>query len=150
MRTDFKMLNRSTIKDVAIIIKQRKYLRWFILWLGGMFGLWLWDAFYLNSLSYELICSALVNTFYGASAAVALSLFIGWLLGLASHFWQNGKARGLYLSLMFVLNLIRSIPQIVGLLIGYILLTFFIGHRILESHLSQILWMAFIMSRKCS
>jgi ABC-type dipeptide/oligopeptide/nickel transport system permease subunit len=132
------------------ILRQRKDIRWFLLWLAGLLGLWLWDTVFLNPLAYELIQSAIVNTFVGASTAVALSLIIGWSVGIALYFLENGRVKSLHLSLMFILNLIRSIPQIVGLLIGYILLTLFITYGVLQSQLNQILWMAFVISIFCS
>jgi ABC-type dipeptide/oligopeptide/nickel transport system permease subunit len=137
-------------KQLPAILRQRKDIRWFLFWFAGLLGLWLWDIVFLNPLAYELIRSAIVNTFVGALAAVALSLFIGWSVGIALYFLENGRARSIHLLLMFILNLIRSIPQIVGLLIGYIILTLFIAYGVLQSQLSQILWMAFIISIFCS
>ncbi len=137
-------------RSLRVLIGQRKDLRWVVLWLGGLSGVWLWDTFFLNPLAYELIRSAIANTFYGALAAVALSLSIGWALGIALHFLEERKSRGPHLALIFMMSLLRSIPQIVGLLIGYILLTWMIGQGILQSHASQILWMAFVISLFCS
>ncbi len=132
------------------IFQQRKDIRWFLFWLAGLLGLWLWDIVFLNSLAYELIRSAIVNTFIGASTAVALSLLIGWSVGIALYFLENASSRILYLLLIFILNLIRSIPQIVGLLIGYIFLTLLIAYGVLQSQSSQILWTAFVISIFCS
>ncbi|MCX6120146.1 MAG: ABC transporter permease subunit [Ignavibacteriales bacterium] len=143
-------VEHGTLKQLFAILRQRKDIRWILLWLGGLLGLWWWDAVFLNPLAYELIQSALVNTFVGASTAVALSLFIGWSVGIALYFLENGRVKSLHLSLMFILNLIRSVPQIVGLLIGYILLTLFITYGVLQSQLNQILWMAFVISIFCS
>lgn len=131
-------------------LRQRKDIRWFLFWVTGLLGLWLWDTLFLNPLAYELFRSAIVNTFVGALVAVILSLVIGWSVGIALYFLENGQARSLHLLLTFTLNLIRSIPQIVGLLIGYIILTLFIAYGILQSQLNQILWMAFIISIFCS
>jgi ABC-type dipeptide/oligopeptide/nickel transport system permease subunit len=141
---------QGALKQLSALLRQRKDIRWFLLWLAGMLGLWWWDSVFLNPLAYELIHSAIVNTFVGASTAVALSLFIGWSVGIALYFLENGRARSLYLILIFILNLIRSIPQIVGLLIGYILLTLLIAYGVLQSQLNQILWMAFVISIFCS
>jgi ABC-type dipeptide/oligopeptide/nickel transport system permease subunit len=141
---------QGVLKQFSDIIRQRKDIRWLLFWLAGLLGLWLWDSIFLNPLAYELISSAIVHTFVGASAAVALSLFIGWSAGIALYFLENGRARSIHLLLMFFLNLIRSIPQIVGLLIGYIILTLLIAFGFLQSPLSQILWMAFVISIFCS
>jgi ABC-type dipeptide/oligopeptide/nickel transport system permease subunit len=138
------------LKQFSRLIRQRKDVRWILFWFSGLLGLWLWDTVFLNPLANELICSAIVNTFAGASTAVALSLFIGWPVGIALYFLENGRASSVHLLFMFLLNLIRSIPQIVGLLIGYIILTLLITVGIIQSQLSQIVWMAFIISIFCS
>jgi ABC-type dipeptide/oligopeptide/nickel transport system permease subunit len=144
------MTLQETLKQLSATLRQRKDIRWFLFWFAGLLGLWLWDIVFLNPLAYELIRSAIVNTFVGALTAVVLSLFIGWSVGIALYFLENGTARSLHLLLIFVLNLIRSIPQIVGLLIGYMILTLLIAYGILQSQLNQILWMAFIISIFCS
>jgi ABC-type dipeptide/oligopeptide/nickel transport system permease subunit len=136
--------------QLSMTLRQRKDFRWFLYWLAGLLVLWLWDVVFLNPLAYELIRSAIVTTFVGASTAVALSLFIGWSIGIALYFLENDTARSPYLLLTFILNLIRSIPQIVGLLIGYIILTLLIAYGILQSQVSQTLWMAFVISIFCS
>ena len=150
MKTNHKIIQQGIWKQLYAILRQRKDIRWFVFWLAGLLVLWLWDTFFLNPLAYELIHSAIVNTFVGASTAVAFSLFIGWLVGVALYFLENNRLRGLYLLLVFILNLIRSIPQIIGLLIGYIVLTLLIAYGVLQSQLNQILWMAIIISIFCS
>ena len=150
MKTNHKIIQQGIWKQLYAILRQRKDIRWFVFWLAGLLVLWLWDTFFLNPLAYELIHSAIVNTFVGASTAVAFSLFIGWLVGVALYFLENNRLRSLYLLLVFILNLIRSIPQIIGLLIGYIVLTLLIAYEVLQSQLNQILWMAIIISIFCS
>jgi len=144
------MTLQEKVKQFSVILRQRKDIRWFLFWLAGLLGMWLWDTLFLNPLAYELIRSAIVNTFVGTLIAVALSLFIGWSVGIALYFLENGRARGLHLALMFILNLIRSIPQIVGLLVGYMFLALFIAYGVLQSQINQILWMAFVISIFCS
>ena len=144
------MTLQEPFKQLSKTLGQRKDIRWFLFWFAGLLGLWLWDIVFLNPLAYELIRSAIVNTFAGALTAVVLSLWIGWSVGIALYFLENGTARILHLLLMFILNLIRSIPQIVGLLIGYMILTLLIAYGILQSQLNQILWMAFVISIFCS
>jgi ABC-type dipeptide/oligopeptide/nickel transport system permease component len=150
MKTFRNLISQDAIGRISYVLKLRKDLRWLLIWFAGLAGLWFWNLLFLNPLAYELIHSAIVNTFVGASAAVALSLFIGWSVGLAMHFLENSRARSLYLLLMFFLNLVRSIPQIIGLLIGYIILTLMIASGIVQSQPAQILWTAFVISIFCS
>jgi ABC-type dipeptide/oligopeptide/nickel transport system permease subunit len=48
------------------------------------------------------------------------TLVLAWGVTLALHFLEAQKTKALYLLLTFLLNLIRSIPQIVGILFGYV------------------------------
>jgi ABC-type methionine transport system permease subunit len=148
-----KMSHNQVKKNFLLllqVLRERKDVRWGVLWLCGMAGVWLWDIFFLNPLAYTLLRSAIMNTFFGASAAVVFSLSLGWATGVSLHFLDERRSRGPHLALMFILNLLRSIPQIVGLLIGYVLLTGMISQGLLQSHSSQILWMAFVISLFCS
>ena len=95
------MTLQGMLKQFSRLIRQRKDIRWILFWFSGLLGLWLWDTVFLNPLAYELIRSAIVNTFAGASAAVALSLFIGWPVGIALYFLENGRARSVHLLFMF-------------------------------------------------
>jgi hypothetical protein len=132
------------------VIVQRKDLRWWMIWCGGLMTLWIWNMNYLVPLSFQLLFAAIVNTFLGASCAVILSLVIGWWMSIGIYFLEQGKMRSLYLGAMFLLNLVRSLPQIVWLLVGYILLTHMLRFGVVQTQIEQILWMAFVISVFCS
>jgi ABC-type dipeptide/oligopeptide/nickel transport system permease subunit len=71
-------------------------------------------------------------------------MFGWWTASLL--YYLAGRMRLVDLSVTFVLNVLRSIPQIVGVLLGYILLTLFIENDILRSPISQLVWMSFVIS----
>ena len=140
----------AVMTDISRILQQRKDIRWLSFWFLGMIVVWIWDALFLDPLSYELVQAAIFNTFFGAGAAVAAALGLGWGGALLLYFLENGKKRFFYLPILFMVNLIRSVPQIIGLLIGYIILSFWMDYGVLQSAAGQTLWMACVIGLLCS
>ncbi len=124
---------------------RKKDKLWLTIWLTGLAGLGLWDAVFLNQPAFLLLQTAFVNTLTAGVLVVVFSLALGWPIGVALYFLETRRP-AFYLSFTFVLNIIRSIPQIVGILIGYVILTIFIEDQILRSQFSQLVWMAFTIS----
>jgi ABC-type dipeptide/oligopeptide/nickel transport system permease subunit len=118
---------------------------WLLVWIVGLIGLATWDTLFLNRPALDLVQQAFGNTLIAGFLVVVFSLVLGWSVGVAMYFLET-RTRLLYLSLTFLLNIIRSIPQIVGVLIGYIILTVFIEQEVLRSPFSQLLWMAWTIS----
>jgi ABC-type dipeptide/oligopeptide/nickel transport system permease subunit len=121
------------------LMAERKDLLWGILWVGGLAVTWAWLGFYLNAPARVLVGAACIHTFSGALAAVAASLLIGWVTALFLHFLESTRRRSAYLAVSFVLNLLRSVPQIVGMLIGYVVVTGLTLNEALASDTSRIL-----------
>ncbi len=133
-----------------MIVIQRKDIRWMVIWVLGAMIIWTWNIIFLNKLSYKLIQSAIINTSIEVIFAVMFSLAFGWLQSMALYFFDSSQRRNIFLSIIFMQNIIRSIPQIIGLLIGYVILTLLIMNGVVSSHLGQILWMSFIIGIFCS
>ncbi len=131
-------------RRAAALFKQKDKL-WFLIWLTGLAVMGFWCTLFLNKPAFLLMQTACANTLMACVCAVAASLALGWSVGVLLFFLE-GRQPLLYLSLTFVLNLIRSIPQIVGTLIGYVILTLLIEQEILQSRQSQLIWMAFVIS----
>lgn len=129
---------------MGLLLKHTDRL-WIAVWLCGMTALALWDAAFLNRPAFLLLQSAFLNTLIAGILAVAFSLFLGWLFGVALYIAET-RSRSVYSVVSFVLDTIRSIPQIVGVLIGYVVLTFFIEQELIRSPLLQLVWMAFVIS----
>lgn len=117
----------------------RKDLLWSALWVGGLALTWAWLGLYLNTPARILVGAACVHTFGGAAAAVALAFVMGWGAALFLHFLESSRRRAAYLALSFLLNLLRSVPQIVGMLIGYVIVTGLTLNESLTSDTSRIL-----------
>ncbi len=119
---------------------------WFAIWIGGLIALWLWNTAFLNRPAFAQLRVASLNTLLVGVIVVILSTLLGWLSALALHFLEESRSRIPQLLLTFVLNLIRSIPQIVGVLIGYVILTLLVHDEILRSRFAQLLWVAAVIS----
>lgn len=121
------------------VLAERKDLLWGILWLGGLALTWVWIGLYLNGPARILVGAACIHTFEGALAAVAASLLFGWGTALFLHFLESTRRRIAYQAVSFILNLLRSVPQIVGMLIGYVIVTGLTLDEALTSDASRIL-----------
>jgi len=119
---------------------------WLGVWVIGLLVLWAWDIAFLNRPALAQLQKAFANTLFGGALVVAFTLVLGHLTGLSMYFLERRTARLPYLLVTFVLNLLRSVPQIVGILIGYVFLTFFIQHDVLRSSYTQIVWTALLIS----
>jgi ABC-type dipeptide/oligopeptide/nickel transport system permease subunit len=132
--------------EVTTKLYRDKDRLWLVIWLAGLALLWVWNIFFLNRPAFTQLGEASLNTLLVGVLVVMFSSFLGWLSGLALHFLDQAKTKAPYLSLTFLVNLIRSVPQIIGVLIGYVILTMLITNDILRSEYSQLLWMAFVIS----
>ncbi len=119
---------------------------WLCIWLAGLGILWLWNTLYLNPAAFARLSAASLNTLFVGILVVFLAFLFGWLAALALHFLDETRTRIPYLFLTFLFNLIRSVPQIVGILIGYVILTLFIQGDILRAETAQLVWMSFVIS----
>ena len=141
-------MKTATSRSAAIRLRlpARQDTRWFLLWLAGLGLLWAWDLLLLNSPAFALIRSALFNSLLAGLLVVLFSMTFGWISGLLVYYLEGGGNKALYLVVTFVLNLLRSVPQIVGILLGYVVLTILIVHDVLRAPLIQLVSMSFVVS----
>ena len=99
---------------------KRKASRWLGIWLAGILLVGIWDVLFLNRPALLQVTAGFFNTFCVALLVVVFTLLLAWGFALALHFLDAGRNRTPYMLLTFALNLIRSIPQIVGILFGYV------------------------------
>jgi hypothetical protein len=128
---------------VRTLLRQDR--RWAAIWVLGLLVIGLWDFFVLNAPAFALVRRAAANTLAGASLVVAISLSLGWGIGVLMHFLET-RYRGAYLPATFLLNIIRSVPQIVGALIGYVVLTVLIREELLLNPFLQLCWISLVIS----
>lgn len=119
---------------------------WLALWLGVIGAVATWDVLFLNKPALRLVVEGFVNTFLVAGMVTLFVLVLGWAGALALESLASRKGRVGYLVVTFFMNLIRSIPQIVGVLIGYVVIAFLIRDGVLRSGVTIFPLMALIMS----
>jgi ABC-type microcin C transport system permease subunit YejE len=105
-----------------------------------------WDVLFLNKPALRLVAAGFVNTFIVAAMVTVLVLALGWGGVLLLESLAAGRGRAGYLVVTFAMNLIRSIPQIVGVLFGYVLVAFLVRRGVLHSGMTIFPLMALIMS----
>lgn len=135
----------SAFRHTIIATYRHKGRLWFAIWITGLMALGIWDTAFLNRPARMLLQTACINTLIAGFLVVLFSLILGWCTGVVTHFLER-RQHAMYLGLTFLLNIIRSIPQIIGMLAGYIFLTILIEQDILRTQLSQIVWMALVTS----
>jgi ABC-type dipeptide/oligopeptide/nickel transport system permease subunit len=128
------------------ILYRHKDTRWLLTGAGVLLLLFIWDVLFLNRPALKQVLSGSFNTFFIALLVVVATLVLGWAVTLSLHFLVLRKRRLGYLVLTFLINLVRSIPQIVGILFGYILVAYLVRQEILQGRLVIFPLMALIMS----
>ena len=118
---------------------------WLTFWLIGVLAIWIWNIFFLNPPALAQIKNGFFNTLIISILVMFFSAALGWGITLLDH-WLALRYPGLQIMLSFALNLVRSIPQIVGILIGYVFLTTFIRLNILSSPYIILIYMALIIA----
>jgi hypothetical protein len=94
--------------------------RWTALWLLGIIAVGIWDVAFLNGPALRQVVVGFADTFTVALLVVIFTLLLAWGVTLALHYLDAGPNKAPYLLVTFLLNLIRSVPQIVGILFGYV------------------------------
>ena len=99
---------------------RHKDARWLLFWVLGSGLVWIWDILYLNKPALIKVAEGFANTFIIALLVVGFTLALGWMATLLLHSLKERSNKAAYLIVTFFLNLIRSVPQIVGILFAYV------------------------------
>jgi hypothetical protein len=118
---------------------------WFTIWLLGILFIWIWNILYLNKPALRQLESGFLNTLFISLLVIMFSILLGWAITLLYEF-LNQRSPRLQVILNFFINLIRSVPQIVGILMGYVILTVFIQKGLLSSNWIILISMALIIA----
>ncbi len=119
--------------------------RWLLIWISGLFILWIWDLIFLNRPAFIAVQSAFFNTLFVALLGSVLALAFAWLTTNALYF-SSRRSQHLYAGLRFVTDLIRSVPQIIGILLLYVLLTGMIQKDMITASATILILMALIIA----
>lgn len=133
--------NKTTL--AAVTAKDRL---WLIIWTLSIAAVGIWDMLFLNRPAFNRIIAGFINTFLIAIMVVVFTLAFAWITVLVFHALEQGSRRaGLYV-LTFFCNLIRSVPQIVGILFAYIGIAALVTAGVLRSQLSVFILMSICIS----
>jgi ABC-type dipeptide/oligopeptide/nickel transport system permease subunit len=99
----------------------------------------------LNKPALSQLKYGFLNTLIISSLVIIFSIVLGWGITLLYYLLERSFSRAKII-LVFFINLVRSIPQIVGILMGYVILTLFIQRGILNSNLLILVSMAFVIA----
>lgn len=120
--------------------------RWALIWLTGLVLLWVWNVRYLNAPALRKITAGFGNTMLIAFLSVALSFLTAWgIINLLHHLYKEER-RPVYLIVVFLLNLLRSVPQVIGVLLGYVGIALLLEKSIITLSWSIVLLLAAIVS----
>jgi ABC-type methionine transport system permease subunit len=118
--------------------------RWGLIWAAGIGLLFVWNGFFLNTPSFHRLQTAFLNSLLGGCVVVILTLGLGWVTGVSLYFLESKGHRSIYLTFSFLLNLLRSVPQIVGVLVGYIVLIVVLERSGISAPWLHLAWMSVI------
>jgi ABC-type dipeptide/oligopeptide/nickel transport system permease subunit len=134
--------NSGNVRTWSRRISEKHDLLWLVAWIGGLAMLWVWDAVFLNAPAFEKIQAAFLNSMATGIMVVIMALVCGWLLGVGLHLLERSASGVWYTLASFVVDVIRSVPQIILVLIGYILLTVLLQEGVIRSTVGQLVWIA--------
>ncbi len=124
------------------LLADRKDTAWLLVWVTGLFFLWVWDLLFLNAPALDRIQSAFLNSVATCVAVVILALAGGWTLGVGLNSLERSDRKTLFGLASFVIDVVRSIPQILIVLIGYVLLTLMLYDGTIRTTIGQLAWVA--------
>jgi ABC-type dipeptide/oligopeptide/nickel transport system permease subunit len=125
---------------------KKKDLRWTGIWILGILILGIWDILFLNKPALAKVTTGFANTISIAVLVVVFTLLLAWGTTLALHFTGANRNKTFYFVLTFVLNLIRSIPQVVGILFGYVAVSALVQAGVLRNAAAIFPLLAFCIS----
>jgi len=115
-------MNKKLLNILHLPLR-KKYILWSGIWLLGILFLWIWNILFLNAPDLLQIQTAVINTFLMSLSVVIFSVFLGWIFSLIVYFLRKSNNNIPYTIFVFFINIIRSIPQIIGILLLYFLVT---------------------------
>jgi hypothetical protein len=140
---------------MSIIQKEKKSLfsklyaqkdnYWFSFWILGLILIWIWNIMFLNKPALQQLEIGFINTLIISFLVIIFSTLLGWGSTLLHNFLEHNFPK-FRIALVFLINIIRSVPQIVGILMGYVILTILIQQGKLTSQFLILIFMALIIA----
>lgn len=126
-------------------IDKQRDIKWFLFWLVGIQFLLLWDELFLNKPAFSLLKEAFLNSFVIGGIVMLLAFLLAWGL-INLRLAIEHVLKGLLLKgLDFTIDILKSIPQIISVLLGYIFITLAITKETVKSEWVIIMLIALIL-----
>jgi hypothetical protein len=140
-------MSNNQKKHISIFTKlfDQKDKYWFLIWILGLGLIWIWNIMYLNKPALQQLEIGFINTLIISFLVIVFSTLLGWGITLLHNFLDHNFPK-YRIVLVFIINIIRSVPQIVGILMGYVILTILIQRGILISQILILIFIAMIIA----
>jgi len=137
--------NKKNQKCHFLRFYEQKDKYWLSIWILGLMMIWIWNLIYLNKPALKQLESGFLNTLIISFLVIIFSILLGWSITLLQYLFERNYPK-IQIILIFLINIIRSIPQIVGILMGYVILTVLIQQGVLRSDFIILIFMALIIA----
>ena len=132
-------------QNMGLSIFKYKDQYWSLIWVLGILLIWIWNILFLNTPALRQLESGFLNTIIISLLVIVFSTILGWGTTLLQYTLERNFPR-IQIGLIFIVDIIRSIPQIVGILMGYVILTILIERGVINSEISILVFMAMIIT----
>lgn len=119
---------------------------WLLTWVAIVAVMGIWDHRFLNRPAFQRVITGSCNTFAIALMAVLFTVSLAWGITLLTHALERRGSKTGIIVLTFFLNLIRSIPQVIGILFGYIVIAHLVNAGSITGSFTIFLLMSLCMS----
>ena len=133
------------IRYILFEFYSQKDRYWLSIWIFGLILIWIWNLLFLNKPALRQLESGFLNTLIISFLVIVFSTLLGWSTTILHNILEHNFPR-LRIFLIFIINIIRSIPQIVGILMGYVILTLLIQSGFLRSDFLILVCMSLIIT----
>jgi len=120
--------------DRVRALSHKKDVRWLAAWLITLLVVSVWCLLFLNGPALKKVAEGFGSTLLIAFLVSLFSLGLGWGFALMLHFLELKRKSSATLAVTFLMNLIRSVPQVVGVLFCYVLIAQGIEGRLFQSN----------------
>lgn len=127
-------------------IENRRDIKWLLFWLVGIQFLLLWDLLFLNKPAYDLLKKAFLNTFLIGAFVIFFTLILSLFIINIKILIRNVLSGYLIKILDFFIDILKSIPQIISVLLGYVFLTLAITKETVKNEVFIIFLIALLIS----
>lgn len=145
MQTSFKKYI-TYVKQSGSRLYESKDILWGAIYLAGMLLLILWDSVFLNSPAYSKVFKAYFNSIFAGVLVIVFAAALGWGTALGDYYVHKRGNKILITLWDLFINMFKSVPQIIGILVGYIFLAILISHEVITGSFFQLFWMAITIS----